>query len=136
MPMDRSLYPENWEAIAFEVKQNAGWDCEQCHRPCRRPGESVDELIARIDCIHPKWDLWQQEETAEFGLIEVPKVGRFVLTVAHLNHEPSDCRPENLKALCSVCHLQYDNRQQSTKRRLKRERLGQLTIPLGGEATV
>lgn len=31
-----------------------------------------------------------------------------VLTVAHVNHVESDCRPENLVAACSVCHLQYD----------------------------
>lgn len=30
------------------------------------------------------------------------------LTVAHMNHEPSDCRAENLKALCAPCHLRYD----------------------------
>lgn len=135
MPMDRRLYPKNWEAIALEVKRQAGWDCEQCHRPCRRPGESVAELIERIDSIQPKWDLWEEEETEEFGLVEVPKVGRFVLTVAHLNHEPADCRRENLKALCSVCHLRYDARQIRTKRRLKQERRGQLTIPLGGGDT-
>ena len=31
-----------------------------------------------------------------------------VLTVAHINHVESDCRPENLVAACSVCHLAYD----------------------------
>jgi len=31
-----------------------------------------------------------------------------VLTVAHLNHYPPDCRPENLLALCQTCHLRYD----------------------------
>ena len=30
------------------------------------------------------------------------------LTVAHLNHTPMDCRPENLKAMCAPCHLKYD----------------------------
>ena len=30
------------------------------------------------------------------------------LTVAHLNHTPMDCRPENLKAMCAPCHLRYD----------------------------
>jgi len=33
---------------------------------------------------------------------------RYVLTVAHINHVESDCRPENLVAACSVCHLKYD----------------------------
>ena len=27
-----------------------------------------------------------------------------VLTVAHINHVESDCRPENLVAACAVCH--------------------------------
>ena len=31
-----------------------------------------------------------------------------VLTVAHLNHEPEDCRPENLAAMCQRHHLAYD----------------------------
>lgn len=33
---------------------------------------------------------------------------RYVLTVAHVNHVESDCRPENLVGACSVCHLKYD----------------------------
>lgn len=31
-----------------------------------------------------------------------------VLTVAHLNHQPEDCRPENLSAMCQRHHLAYD----------------------------
>lgn len=31
-----------------------------------------------------------------------------ILTVAHLNHEPADCRDENLKAWCQRCHNTYD----------------------------
>jgi len=31
-----------------------------------------------------------------------------VLTVAHLNHTPEDCREENLAALCQRCHNRYD----------------------------
>jgi len=33
-----------------------------------------------------------------------------VLTTAHLNHDPTDCRPENLAAMCQRHHLQYDQR--------------------------
>lgn len=36
------------------------------------------------------------------------KLLRIVLTTAHMNHEPMDCREENLKALCQKCHLSYD----------------------------
>lgn len=33
---------------------------------------------------------------------------RRVLTVAHLDHTPENCARDNLRALCSVCHLRYD----------------------------
>lgn len=130
MPMDRSLYPEDWESIAFDVKQKSGWHCRQCQRPCRSPGETEGDFIDRIENLGEGWecDLWETVLDQEFGLIDKPKLGRFVLTVAHLNHIPSDCRPENLKALCSVCHLRYDRGQMRLKRRLKQERQGQLSL--------
>ena len=33
---------------------------------------------------------------------------RRVLTVAHLDRDPAHNAPENLRALCVVCHLNYD----------------------------
>ena len=38
------------------------------------------------------------------------KVILIVLTVAHLNHEPEDCREENLAALCQRCHNRHDGK--------------------------
>lgn len=32
-----------------------------------------------------------------------------VLTVAHLDHIPENCEPENLKHWCQKCHNVYDN---------------------------
>ena len=42
------------------------------------------------------------------------------LTVAHLNHTPEDCRPENLRAWCSACHLRYDAKHHAETRRKKK----------------
>lgn len=42
MPMNRSLYPKNWEQITFLVKEKAGWKCECCGKQCRKPGEPFD----------------------------------------------------------------------------------------------
>ena len=47
---------------------------------------------------------------------------RFVLTVAHINHVEMDCRPENLVAACSVCHLKYDQMRRRWER-LARNRI-------------
>jgi 5-methylcytosine-specific restriction endonuclease McrA len=33
---------------------------------------------------------------------------RVILTIAHLDHTPENCTPENLKALCQKCHNTYD----------------------------
>lgn len=46
---------------------------------------------------------------------------RRTLTVAHLNHDPMDCRPENLKALCAPCHLRYDAKHHAESRRARRD---------------
>jgi hypothetical protein len=33
---------------------------------------------------------------------------RVVLTVAHLDHQPENCDPANLRAWCQRCHNAYD----------------------------
>ena len=67
MPMDRSLYPENWDELALAIKTEANWCCTECGRPCRQSGESPDEAIARIErSKHPKVsELWDVVEDAE-----------------------------------------------------------------------
>lgn len=95
MPMKRELYPPNWDEIAYEVKDAAGWKCEPCGRQCYLPGEKVTDT-------------------------------RNVATCAHINHDESDCRPENLVCACSVCHLRYDNErrrwQKLAKKRIQRKK--------------
>lgn len=97
MPMDRKRYPTNWKEIAFKVKEEADWKCENCGMQCRRPDEPFDT--------HKR-----------------------TLTVAHLNHTPEDCRRENLKALCSGCHLRYDAIHHAETRRSKKIIEGQVSI--------
>jgi hypothetical protein len=123
MPMNRSLYPKDWEIIATEVKEAANWECQECGRPCRKPGQAwcdfVHELMQTCDLT---WYYQTYEEKGQ-GIVEKPQ--RFTLTVAHLDHVPSNCDRANLKALCSGCHLKYDVGQMALKKRLKREREGQ-----------
>ena len=42
MPMKRELYPAEWNRIAEEKKEAAGWKCERCGMQCRKPGEKFD----------------------------------------------------------------------------------------------
>ncbi|MEW6497923.1 MAG: HNH endonuclease [Cyanobacteriota bacterium] len=115
--MDKLKYPQNWDAIANEVKNKADWLCLGCNKLCRKPKESCEDFSARTG----------------YSLSDVTAhPQRWTLTVAHLNHVPMDCREENLKALCSVCHLAYDLEQHKKTRSGKRyrdaEAGGQLTL--------
>lgn len=128
MPMDRSRYPDNWDEIAFEVKSEAGWKCQECARPCRMPSESLFDFILRME--GEDWpELDWANHCAPSQIYEKPQ--RFTLTVAHLNQRPSDCEPKNLKALCAPCHLRYDAPFRKANSQAKRERAGQLPL-LGG----
>ncbi len=55
------------------------------------------------------------------------------LTVAHLNHNPSDCRDENLAALCNQCHNEYDGPYRAFNRKLAKiqKQLAVLALPAG-----
>lgn len=54
MPMKRHLYPVDWEQIAGAVKDAADWQCQQCGRQCRRPGEPFDTHRRTLTVAH--WD--------------------------------------------------------------------------------
>ncbi len=52
MPMQRELYPDNWEDIANGVKEAAGWKCQHCGVQCRRPGEPFDTQQNTLTVAH------------------------------------------------------------------------------------
>lgn len=117
MPMDRSRYPDNWDEIASEVKNRADWECQECFRPCRRPGET--------------WDDFKRSMLGHLTQDDLSHLSRFTLTVAHLDQNPSNNDPANLKALCAPCHLRHDAPYREANSMAKRERAGQLPL-LGG----
>lgn len=79
---ERAKYPPDWPAISLAVKERAKWRCvgSPKYPRCR----------ARHGKAHP---------------VTGSKV---VLTTAHLDHDPTNCSPENLRAWCQRCHLTYD----------------------------
>lgn len=46
---------------------------------------------------------------------------KVVLTIAHLDHTPENCDPDNLRALCQKCHNQYDAKHRTETRRKRDE---------------
>ena len=55
-PMQRDLYPPDWEAIARRVKEAADWRCAECGRQCRRPGEPFDTQRRTLTVHHRDFD--------------------------------------------------------------------------------
>jgi hypothetical protein len=140
MPMKRELYPPNWDDIAQAIKDEAGWICQHCGKPCRRPGTSWPEFVLTLLAENSPWYSLTFEEIPDSSGASATceKRQRFTLTVSHLDHDPSDCRRENLQALCSVCHLQHDAIFHAQSRRRNRyqqlEEQGQLSLFGGNNA--
>lgn len=76
---------------------------------------------------------WKCEDCgAENGKPHPITGSRVVLTVAHLDHQPENCAPDNLRAWCQRCHLRYDAAHHATNARRTREaRSGQAALDLG-----
>lgn len=82
-PENRHLYPSNWKSeIRPAILRRATNCCEKC-------GVANDTRVRR-------------ESRLGFRMV------RIVLTIAHLDHDPRNCAPENLAAWCQKCHLDYD----------------------------
>lgn len=139
MPINLNLYPDNWKEIALSIKQAANWTCEWCGRPCRPPGISLKQTEQWLRDNHPEWlsHLYKVVEDDKNGTVRIAKPQRFTLTTAHLDHNPNNCEADNLKALCSVCHLNFDRNDWNRTRKVRRmklwEQYGQLTLDLNLE---
>jgi hypothetical protein len=73
--MQRSRYPYNWEQLAYQAKERAGWMCEEClvpHGAIVRSKRSGNPYV-------------------------------IYLHAAHVNHDHDNPSPV-LKAVCSRCH--------------------------------
>jgi hypothetical protein len=133
MPMERARYPADWSTIALAIKTAAHWRCEECDRPCRRPGEDVEDFAARLLTDEPyPWhdELYEyvaDEESGEWAYVPLHPQ-RYTLTTAHLDQQPSNNDRSNLKALCPKCHLAHDRPHRQSNRMAKQERNGQMTL--------
>lgn len=108
-PENRHLYPPNWKSeIRPAILLRAGNRCERCEAPngvvvCR----DADTYMLETGEVY-------ESTTGEFlGMArgtEYPgtRFVKIVLTIAHLDHNPTNCAPENLAAWCQKCHLDYD----------------------------
>lgn len=94
-PENRKLYPSDWIQIRESILERAHNHCEFC---------GVENHTLRFND-------------------KTQRMAKIVLTIAHLNHQSGDCRPENLRALCQRCHNRYDaeHRKETRKKTLEQK---------------
>lgn len=111
-PENRARYPENWDEIREAILERAGNKCEKCKAPNRTliaRGAGTDEGAYMLESSEVF-----SAETGEYlgrcrhSAFEVARMVEVVLTIAHLDHIPEHCDPDNLRAWCQRCHLRYD----------------------------
>lgn len=90
-PELRKLYPKNWKEIREKILARADNKCEFCGVPnyTWRP------------CLC---------STSPSDAVQV------ILTIAHLDHDPTNNDPNNLRALCQRCHNRYDAKHRAVNR--------------------
>ncbi len=89
-PENRKLYPSNWKDVTAQIRERAGNCCEgsPAYPDCRAPNGQPHPVTG----------------------------SRVVLTVAHLDHTPQNCAPDNLRAWCQRCHNTYDQPHRAANR--------------------
>lgn len=121
-PENRHRYPSDWPAIREQVLRRAGYRCE--HPGCLARQYSVGWWVVDPNEQAWRWSAaWGQNDNPRtFGEArqvaaeldfsrseEGPKPIVIVLTIAHLDHQPENCEPSNLRALCQRHHLAHDH---------------------------
>jgi len=102
-PENKKLYPPEWKAISKRIRQERANNVCECDGRC---GTHYGPCGAINYEPNPRTR------------------SRVVLTVMHLDHDPTNCVDDNLMAGCQCCHLAYDaehHRQTMLRTRLRAE---------------
>jgi hypothetical protein len=151
-PENRHRYPADWPAVRASILTRARLRCEHpgcgamqyalgtwvrepggpwCWRPLEgnRPATTAfdnafDNAGEGCDAYGVPWTYKQARLFLDhwFGPTDEDRPTIIVLTIAHLNHQPEDCRPENLRAMCQRHHLAYDAEHHRASAQLTRQR--------------
>ena len=92
-----------------------GAKCEECGVPDRKIATRGPESSWKIGA---HW--WSPHGLPPSKWLRIRSVA-VVLTIAHLNHDHSDNRDDNLKALCQWCHLNYDKPHHKETREIHKD---------------
>ncbi len=118
-PQHKWLYPIDWRELSAMIRfQRAKGRCKTCGRPHGR------EIYHLGD--GRWWDgeehVWRDGRGRALRRVEliggdvVIRVTKVVLATAHLDHDPTNNHPKNLKALCQRCHMVHDREEHRRRR--------------------
>ncbi len=132
MPINYANYPPNWKTeIRPRILARAKYCCERCNiknhiwvvRGRFNGAEAYEDI---------EGDIYSAADSSLIGSgiggieCHIDKMAiRVVLTIAHLNHNISDNRDENLAALCQRCHNRHDAKYRASNRMKK---VGQIEL--------
>lgn len=108
-PENRARYPANWKQIRKQILERARHQCE--HQGCSARNHQVGYW--EVDGSWMPMPERLREAGYQPGDVVASsrgdfKIIRIILTIAHLDHTPENCDPDNLRAWCQRHHLAYD----------------------------
>ncbi len=132
-PEMKARYPADWRAVSLRVRERAGWRCETCGVPAYAVGRrdaagAFVPLCGNGPCDYAgaghrpasggRLTFAEAREFADAanccrrGNVACDDAGNrwfvVVLTVAHVDHDPANCDPANLRSECQRCHVTRD----------------------------
>ncbi len=120
-------YPKDWPALSRLTRAYHGNRCLSCGKP----GNDL-VLVLSDGSWQESHKAWRDGSGKELQITapqeSFARKTLVRLQVAHLDHNPSNCAPENLATLCVTCHSRYDahrRRSQKTPFELTVERDGE-----------
>jgi hypothetical protein len=124
-PERKHLYPTNWKTEIVPVIQERSRDrCEICSVI---NGSHIERTFDAHHWryVHDRtvsYDLAGKQQPLELPDDLFRTLFKIVLTVAHLNHDETDNRPENLAHLCQLHHNRHDAQHRAANAKARRER--------------
>lgn len=115
---NKKRYPKDWKKISHHRRFVVAKGRCECKGECGIDHEEENDSFGR--CIMADFGGTGDERChAEHGKPHDVTGSIVCLTVAHLDHQPENNHPSNLKAMCQRCHNRYDMamRRAGTKRR-------------------
>jgi len=124
---NKDKYPKDWIQIRKRILEAAGNRCEWCN---------VENYAIGVRDNDGTFMTFDECESGGYPDND-NKAIKIVLTIAHLDHDPTNNRRKNLKALCQRCHNRHDiEHRKETRAEAKRKRdkeLGQTFLFEGSD---